>query len=141
MKKGFLRNNDFNITASCFDVDFTTDTLFAIHTLPSFCEFVFEKPENRAICVVNTFKNDEYGATSYIRLAFTAYQMKQFCFSMGEMDPTRGTCAYSQKEKLDKMNDWMDIPFHMFQCKRGTLTTSLWPNMTRYCVLTVHSTG
>jgi hypothetical protein len=89
--KRFLGNNHLNITTSSFDVDFTTNTLFTIHALPSFWEFVFEKPENRVICAVNTFNYDEYDATSFIRLASKACQMKQFHFSMGEMDPTRGT--------------------------------------------------
>lgn len=53
-------------------------------------------------------------------LAYKAFQMI-FCFSVREMNPTRGTLAYSQIEKLDKMNDWVDSPFHMVECiKRYT---------------------
>ena len=34
--ENFLQNNDLNITASCFHVDFSCDNLFSIHALPCF---------------------------------------------------------------------------------------------------------
>ena len=43
-----------------------------------------EKPENRVICAVKTFNYDKYDAgSSCIRLAYKAFQMKQFRVGMG----------------------------------------------------------
>jgi hypothetical protein len=44
--------------------------------------------------------------------------MEQFKFDMEGLDPTNGTFANSQKEKLNKMKDWDKSPFHTFDCKK-----------------------
>jgi len=61
---GFLNNNDLNVTASCFEVDFTTDQLLTIKASPRFWEFVFSAKEERTIKVVDSFDYSRYGATT-----------------------------------------------------------------------------
>ena len=117
---GFLENNDINVTASCFEVDFSfsKDQCLTLHASPCFWEFVFEKPENRVIKVADSFDLTEYKATTSIRLAFKKFEMQQFNLDMSNLDPTNGTFANSQKVKVDKMKDWIDSPFHSFECKK-----------------------
>ena len=115
---GFLANNDINITASCFEIDFSKDECFTIHASPCFWEFVFGDAKNRTIQVVDTFEWDKYNATTCIRLAFKAFEMTQFNFNMGNLNPAVGTFANSQKEKLDKMKTWDKYPFHPFDCRK-----------------------
>ena len=44
--------------------------------------------------------------------------MQQFKFEMGQLDPTRGTFANSQKFKVDEMKKWDMSPFHAFKCQK-----------------------
>jgi hypothetical protein len=115
---GFLENNDNNITGSCFEIEFSRDKVLTLHASPCFWQFVFEKPENRVIKVANTFAYSIYKVTTAIRLAFKKYEMQQFKFDMGKLDPANGTFANSQKVKYDRMKDWVDSPFHSFECKK-----------------------
>ena len=48
-------------------------------------------------------------------LPYKAFQMQQFMFEMGQLDPTRGTFANSQKAKGDEMKKWDLSPFHLFK--------------------------
>lgn len=115
----FLANNDLNVTASCFYVNFTADELFTIRASPQFWTLLFQSKDNRKIEPIDTFNAAEkYDATTAIRMAFKAYQMKWLSFSLGNIDPTKGTIAASQKEKFDKMKDWVDSPFHEYQCNK-----------------------
>lgn len=60
---------------------------------------------------------DKYGATTCVRMAYKSFQLG-FKHSFGDIDPTRGTLAKSQKEKIDKMKDWTDNPFDEYQCSK-----------------------
>lgn len=44
--------------------------------------------------------------------------MDQFKFDIEGLDPTNGTFANSQKQKLDQMKSWDKSPFHVFDCKK-----------------------
>ena len=115
--ENFLANNDINVTASCFHVDFTKDELFSIHASPCFWEFVFQKNTDRRITTVYSLDADKYEATTCVRIAYKAFQLG-FKHSFGDIDLTRGTLAKSQKEKFDKMKDWTANPFDEYQCKK-----------------------
>ena len=52
-----------------------------------------------------------------MRIAFKEFEMG-FKFSFGSIDPTDGTLAKSQRDKVVKMNDWVDSPFHEYQCNK-----------------------
>jgi hypothetical protein len=69
------------------------------------------------IKTVKPFGADEYGANTFVRMAYKAFQM-ELKHSFGQIDPTRGTLAKSQKEKFDKMKEWDDSPFHEYQCNK-----------------------
>ena len=66
---------------------------------------------------VNQFNVSEYGANTCIRMAYKAFSM-EFPFSMGDIDPTIGTIAASQKKKFDELTGWVDSPFHEYQCNK-----------------------
>jgi hypothetical protein len=115
----FLANNDINVTACCFDVDFSSadDNLVSIHALPCFWQFIFEKSANRKLRVVKPYDTSEYEATTLVRMAFKAFELG--CpFTFGDLDPTVGTIAASQKLKFDQMKEWNDSPFHQYQCNK-----------------------
>ena len=95
---GFLANHDLNITASYFKVDVTKDSLFTVHASTAYWHFIFEEYENRNIQPINTFGYDEYGGATCIRLAFNTFQMKQFEFSLGGIDPTKVLLATRKKK-------------------------------------------
>ena len=44
--------------------------------------------------------------------------MQQFNYSLGNIDPTKGTIAKSQKAKFDEMKQWVGSPLHDYQCKK-----------------------
>lgn len=116
--ENFLQNNDLNITASCFHVDFSSDNLFSIHASPCFWEFVFKKMAEKVIKPVNMRNQGGYGATTCVRMAYKAYQMRDFQFSFEKIDPA-GSIAATQKKKWDEMIDWENNPFHEYQCKKS----------------------
>lgn len=113
-----LANNDINVTACCFDVDFSREgnILVSIHALPCFWQFIFERSENRKLRVVKPYDTAEYQATTLVRMAFKAFQL-DFPFTC-DIDPTDGTIAESQKVKIDQMKHWSDNPFHSYQCNK-----------------------
>ena len=114
-----LSNNDLNITATCLDVEFTRDELSVLHASPSFWKFLFQKSSERKIETVNTINTSSYDATSCVRIAYKAFDLR-LEYSLGKLDPTVGTIAASNKAKFDKMKGWPDSPFHEYQCnKRG----------------------
>ena len=39
-------------------------------------------------------------------------------YTFGTIDVTHGTIAVSGKEKFDQMKDWVDSPFHEYQCNK-----------------------
>ena len=114
----FLSNNDLNITGSCFHVNLADDQLFSVHASPSFWEFVFQENSKRVIKTVKPFNNGEYGGKTCVRIAFKAFEMQDFGFSFGDIEPTVGTLANSHKEKFDKMKSWADSPLHEYQCNK-----------------------
>ena len=112
----FLANNDLNITASCFHVNFASDQLFSLHALACFWEFVFQKEDSRIIKTAKMFDSGEYGARTFVRIAFKAFEMG-FKHSISNInDPSRGKLAKSHKEKFDKMGTWVDSPFREYNC-------------------------
>ena len=117
-----LANNDLNITGSCIGVDFDAladgGKLFTIHASPQFWTFLFQKRADRVIKPMDTFNVDGYGATTCVRLAFKAFQMQSFRFSLCGVDLTKGTLAESQKKKFDQMKDWVDSPFLEYACRK-----------------------
>ena len=117
----FLANNDVNITASCIKVDFSSDELTtSTHVSPCFWSFPFQRHKGQKIQPANTIDIDSYDATTCVRIAFKAFQLEEFEieFSFANIDPTYGTIAASQKEKFDSMKDWIDSPFHEYQCNK-----------------------
>ena len=50
----------------------------------------------------------EAATTTLVRMAFKAFELGFPCI-FGELDPTVGALAESQKAKLDKMKDWLRI--------------------------------
>ena len=113
----FLANNDTNITASCLRVNVYNDSLFTIHASPCFWAFLFQKQNERKIQPADTIRTTKYEVTHAIRIAYKAFQMQQFSYSLCGIDLARGTIAKSQKEKIDKMNAWHDSPFLEYRCK------------------------
>ena len=118
----FLANNDINITASCLLVNFANveGSLFSIHASPCFWRLVFDI-SHRIIQPVNVINAGDYKLTTLIRIAFKAFQMKQFGYSFGKvdiatLDDSKLTLAKSQKNKFDEMKDWVDSPFLEYQC-------------------------
>ena len=99
----FLANNDLNITASCFHVNMVDGQLFSIHAPPCFWEFVFREDCKRLLKTMKPFNDGEYEGKTCVRIAFKAYEMKDFKFTFGDIDPTFGTLANSHKEKFGKM--------------------------------------
>ena len=96
----FLANNDLNVTASCFHVDFSApanSNLFTIHASPQFWTLLFQKRADRVIRPMNTFNVDGYGAITCVRIAFKAFEMPAFNFSLCGIDHTKDTIAQSQK--------------------------------------------
>ena len=117
----FLQNNDINITASCILVDFSSnECVLSIHASPSFWTFLFQDHAERKIQTVNTINTQAYEATTCIRIAYKAFELTEFDlkFSIDNIDPMIGTIASSQKEKMDRMEDWMDNPFKEYKCKK-----------------------
>ena len=79
-----------------------------------------QQRDQRTIKPINSFDTDSYGATTCIRIAFKAFEMKQFRFSWEGVDPTKGTLANSQKKKYDELKEWVDSPYHQYKVtKRG----------------------
>ena len=87
-------------------------------TLHSLEEFVFEKPENRVICAVNTINYEENGATNCIRLAYKAFQINNFISVCENWALIEVHLHTSKRRNLKKMNDWVGSPFHVFECKK-----------------------
>ena len=112
--ENFLANNDLNVTASCFHVDMSTEKLFTVHASPCFWEFVFQEAGVRMIKTVKPFADDKYEASTCIRIAYKAYRMN-LGYSFGDIDPTRGTLAYSHKSKFDDIKKWVGNPFQEYQ--------------------------
>ena len=115
--ENFLANNDLNVTAACLHVDFTTDSLFSFHASPSFWEFVFQKGVDRVIKTVHSFYTIENGATTCVRMSYKSFQLGFKCL-FGDIDPTVGTLALSQKKKFDEMLEWVDSPLLDYQCNK-----------------------
>jgi hypothetical protein len=74
--------------------------------------------QGQTIRVVDSYNHSKYTSTTYIRLAFKAFEMDQFKFDIEGLDLTNGTFANSQKQKLDQMKSWDKSPFHVFDCKK-----------------------
>ena len=126
------RHPDKNVSASVEDaklntelVDFLSDGLVTLHASPSFWKFAFGKNSTRKIQVEKPFDTSEYKATTLVRMAFKAFELG-FPFTFGDMDPTVGTIAESQKAKFDKMKDWSKSPFLAYQLKK---------ERTHYCIV------
>lgn len=51
-------------------------------------------------------------------MAFKHFEMQHFKLCMKNLDPTVGTLACSQKEKLDKMKSWKENPLTPYDCKK-----------------------
>ena len=116
---GFLSNNDINLTASCFDIDLTRgDKWLHIHASPRFWKFLFSTCSDRTIEVVDTYDYSKYNATTCVRMAFKGFEMQNFKLCMNNLDPTVGTLACSQKEKLDKMKSWTGNPLKPYDCRK-----------------------
>ena len=73
----FLDNNEFNITACCLDMNFGLGNhwLFTVHASPCFWQFLFQKQLERTIQLINLFNLRKYSPTTFIRMAYKAYQM------------------------------------------------------------------
>ena len=71
------------------------------------------------IQTVDTFNVDAFGTTTCVWMAFKAFQLKEFSFSLDKIDPTAGTLAKSQKEKFHKIRQWDNSPFHEYRCNEG----------------------
>eukprot|EP00956_Cyclotella_meneghiniana_P027530 scaffold61920_cov23-Cyclotella_meneghiniana.AAC.1 len=104
---GFLENNDINVIASCLEVDLSCDQ-----------SFLFSSESDRTIELVDTYDFSKYSATTCVRLAYKHFQMPMFNLDTGNVDPTTGTLASSQKEKLDKMKAWDNNPLKAYDCKK-----------------------
>ena len=113
----FLANNDLNVTGACLNVNFSQDDLVSLHASPSFWKFAFDKNATRKIQVEKPFDTAEYEATTLVRMAFKAFELG-FPFTFGDIDPTVGSIALSQKVKFDKMKEWGSSPFHPYQLKK-----------------------
>ena len=98
----FLANNDINITASCFHVNFANDNLFSVHAAPAFWVFLLGKEASPKVITAKPYVAASYGATTCVRIAFKAFEM-QLNYDFGGVDCTKGVLANSQKEKFDKM--------------------------------------
>jgi hypothetical protein len=96
---GFLANNDINRRASCFDVNFSMDSVLTIRASSGFGYFMFQNAENRVVQTVDTFDFACYEGMTCIRLAFNEFEIKHFGFGMDEIDPTQGVFVPLQKEK------------------------------------------
>ena len=57
-------------------------------------------------------------ATTCVRMAFKGFEMQNFKLCMNNLDPTVGTLACSQKEKLDKMKSWTGNPLKPYDCRK-----------------------
>jgi hypothetical protein len=115
--KRFLTiNNDLNTSTSCFDVDFTTISLLTIHAL-LFCDLSL-----RNLRIESSMQSVHSTLLSMVQLAalhgLYGISNETICFSLGEIVLIRSTFAYYQKKKFDKMNEWVYIPFHMFECNK-----------------------
>eukprot|EP00986_Skeletonema_menzelii_P014343 scaffold9453_cov75-Skeletonema_menzelii.AAC.1 len=117
--QAMLANNDINVTACCFHVDFSKDELVSIHASPCFWEFLFQNKTKRTIRVVKPYDTLEYGATTLVRLAYKAFDL-DFPFTFGDLTPddVGGTIAESQKVKIDQMERWHNNPFITYACKK-----------------------
>ena len=116
--KNFLQNNDINVTASCLHVDFSKDELFELHIAPQFWKFLFDQNVNRKVSPISRLGVQNATATTCVRIAFKAFEMGiPFEFGAGG-DPTNGTLATSQKEKIDAMQMWDGNPFVHYNIKK-----------------------
>ena len=115
---GFLLNNDINVTATCFEVDLSQEKWLQIHASPRFWMFLFSSDSDRTIEVVDQYDYSKYSATTSVRIAFKHFEHQQFKLDMGDLDPTDGTLASSQKAKLDKMKSWTNNPLEAYDCKK-----------------------
>ena len=119
----FLANNDVNITASCILVEYTSpeeQPVLTMRASPCFWTFLMQKLSDKIIQPVNTINIASYSATTCVRIAFKAYQLGEYNvkYSFANIDPTKGTIAASQKEKIDRMKVWPESPFHEYQCNK-----------------------
>ena len=116
--KNFLQNNDINVTASCLHVDFSKDELFELHVAPQFWKFLFDQNVNRKVSPISRLGVQNATATTCVRIAFKGFEMGiPFEFGAGG-DPTNGTLATSQKEKIDAMQMWAGNPFVHYNIKK-----------------------
>ena len=106
--KNFLQNNAINVTASFLHVDFSKDELFELHVAPQFLwKFLFDQNVNRKVSPISMLGVQN---ATCVRIAFKAFEMGiPFEFGAGG-DPTNGTLATSQKEKIDAMQMWDGNP-------------------------------
>ncbi len=65
---GFTSNDDINLIATFFDVDFSKDDCLQIHAAPRLWQFAFDKAKNQTIKVTNFFDYSIDGATMYVCL-------------------------------------------------------------------------
>ena len=116
--RAMLTNNDINVTACCFDVDFSKEELISIHAAPCFGEFLFQSKTNRVIRVAKPYDTSDYEAT-LVRIAFKAFDL-DLPFSFSDLTPedVGGTIAESQKVKIDQMAAWHNSPFLTYTCKK-----------------------
>ena len=71
---GFLANNDINLTATCFEVDFSKDNW----------QFLFSRAGDRSIQVMDSYYYSHYSATTCVCMAFKKVEMQQFNLDMPE---------------------------------------------------------
>ena len=123
--QNFLANNDINATAACLHlkaslgedgVPGVPKVGFTLHVSPHLWELLFLPTNEKRIKVVNPF-NIENQSTTCVRIGFKAKQM-QIKYDLGELDPSNGTLANSQKAKLDDMKGWVSNPFAEYNLKK-----------------------
>ena len=146
----FLANNDINITASCLHVNFANveGSLFTVHASPYFWKFVFDV-SHRIIKPVNVINAGNYKLTTLVRIAYKAFQMKQFDYCFGKvdiatLDDSKLTLAKSQKIKFDEMKDWVRNPFLEYKCnprKNGSYFAMVKKHTKVNCVGTLGQNG
>ena len=117
----FLRNNDINITAPCFLVDFSSGVcVVGIHALPCFWSFIFQDNSDRVIQPVNTINVGEHSRRTCVRIAYKAFQLEECLvdFSLANIDATSETIAATGKDNFDAMKVWEEYRFHEYQCNK-----------------------
>ena len=97
--------------------------LFTIHVAPQFLQFIFEKNENRKITLINRSEVQTASATACVRIEFKTFK-RGFPFDFGAGgDPTNGSVAKSQKDKVDSMIMWDSNPLFIKTLSQSKVTT------------------